>query len=115
MNVVLTPELEQYVQIQIESGRYSSPEEVVVAGVRLLETLSDNSSEVRRLYESYLIEQYRQGKISCGKLGKLLGMSSRWDAEAFLQEKKVDLPYNLDDLAQDTATLQRLRSEGKIS
>ncbi|MGB3768278.1 MAG: UPF0175 family protein [Phormidesmis sp.] len=114
MNVVLTPELENYVRMQIESGRYSSPEEVVGASVRLLETLSDNRLEVRPLYEAYLIEQYRQGEISCGKLGKLLGMSSRWDAEAFLQERGVDLPYSMDDLAQDTATLQRLRDEGKI-
>ena len=114
MNIALSPELEKYVQTQVASGRYRSPEEVLTASMRLLKDFSSDRPEVRPLYEAYLIEQYRKGKVSCGKLGKLLGMSSRWDAEAFLQERGVDLPYNMDDLAKDTATLQRLRAEGKI-
>ena len=82
--------------------------------MRLLKYLSSDRPEIRPLYEAYLIEQYRQGEIRCGRLGKLLGLSSRWDAEAFLYERGVDLPYDKDDLAQDTATLQRLRAEGKL-
>jgi len=37
MNVSLTPELEQFIQSQVESGKYSSADEVIVAGIRLLE------------------------------------------------------------------------------
>lgn len=37
MNVHLTPELEQLVQIRVESGRYNSAGEVVREALRLLE------------------------------------------------------------------------------
>lgn len=37
MNVSLTPKLKQFIQTQIESGKFSSAEEVVIAGIKLLE------------------------------------------------------------------------------
>ena len=37
MNVSLTPELENFVQIEIQSGRYTSASEVVGEALRLLE------------------------------------------------------------------------------
>jgi antitoxin ParD1/3/4 len=37
MNVSLTPELEQFVQTKVESGRYNSASEVVREALRLLE------------------------------------------------------------------------------
>lgn len=37
MNVSLTPELEQFVQAKVESGRYSSASEVVREALRLLD------------------------------------------------------------------------------
>lgn len=37
MNVSLAPELEQFIQTQIESGKYTSVDEVIVAGIKLLE------------------------------------------------------------------------------
>lgn len=37
MNVSLTPELEQFIQSQVESGKYTSADEVILAGIRLLE------------------------------------------------------------------------------
>lgn len=37
MNVSLTPELEQFIQNQVESGKYTSADEVILAGIRLLE------------------------------------------------------------------------------
>ena len=37
MNVSLTPDLEQFVQTKVESGRYSSASEVVREALRLLE------------------------------------------------------------------------------
>lgn len=37
MNVSLPPELEQFIQSQVESGKYTSADEVILAGIRLLE------------------------------------------------------------------------------
>lgn len=37
MNVSLTPELEQFIQAKVKSGRYLSASEVVREGLRLLE------------------------------------------------------------------------------
>lgn len=37
MNVSLTPELEQFIQSQVESGKYTSADEVIMASIKLLE------------------------------------------------------------------------------
>lgn len=37
MDISFTPELEQFIQNQVASGKYASTEEVIVAGVKLLE------------------------------------------------------------------------------
>lgn len=37
MNVSLTPEFEQFIRTQVESGKYASADEVIRAGLRLLE------------------------------------------------------------------------------
>ena len=36
MNISLTPELEQFVQLTVKNGRYSSPSEVILAALQLL-------------------------------------------------------------------------------
>ncbi|NJK69723.1 MAG: type II toxin-antitoxin system ParD family antitoxin [Microcoleus sp. SU_5_3] len=36
MNISLTPELEQFVQLIVKNGRYSSASEAIVAALRLL-------------------------------------------------------------------------------
>ncbi|MEQ9552852.1 MAG: hypothetical protein RIM23_24960 [Coleofasciculus sp. G3-WIS-01] len=36
MNVSLTPELEQFIQRQIDAGKYNSPEEVIIRSIQLL-------------------------------------------------------------------------------
>ncbi|EDX71908.1 hypothetical protein MC7420_5052 [Coleofasciculus chthonoplastes PCC 7420] len=49
MNVSLTPELEQFIQRQVNAGKYNSPEEVVIKGIQLLaimERFSQGSVEV---------------------------------------------------------------------
>lgn len=61
--------------------------------------------------EARCIERYQQGEISVGKLGELLGMASRWDAEAFLQQRNIPLNYDEAELAQDLETIQRLEGE----
>jgi antitoxin ParD1/3/4 len=37
MSISLTPELEQFIQSQVASGKYTSTEEVIIAGIKLLE------------------------------------------------------------------------------
>jgi antitoxin ParD1/3/4 len=37
MSISLTPELEQFIQNQVASGKYASTEEVIIAGIKLLE------------------------------------------------------------------------------
>ncbi|MGI2904578.1 type II toxin-antitoxin system ParD family antitoxin [Tolypothrix sp. VBCCA 56010] len=37
MNISFTPELEQFIQSQVASGKYASTEKVIVAGIKLLE------------------------------------------------------------------------------
>ncbi len=37
MSISLTPELEQFIQNQVKSGKYTSTEEVIIAGIKLLE------------------------------------------------------------------------------
>ena len=39
MNIELTPELEQIIQQQLDSGNYKSIDEVIYAGVKLLDQL----------------------------------------------------------------------------
>ncbi|MBT9316112.1 type II toxin-antitoxin system ParD family antitoxin [Leptothoe spongobia] len=52
MNITLTPELEQFVQTQIDSGKYASATEVLLAGVALLK-------EIDRVYKGRF-EELRQ-------------------------------------------------------
>lgn len=51
MNVSMTPELEQFVQDLVSSGRYNTASEVFRDGLRLLE-----QAERRRLLEKWLTE-----------------------------------------------------------
>lgn len=39
MSIPLTPELERFVQTQVESGRYSSATEVAIAGIAMLKSI----------------------------------------------------------------------------
>ncbi len=52
MNVSLTPELEQFIQSQIESGKYASTDEVILAALRAFE-------ERERIYKGRF-EELRQ-------------------------------------------------------
>ncbi|NEP11562.1 MAG: type II toxin-antitoxin system ParD family antitoxin [Symploca sp. SIO2C1] len=53
MPVTLPPELEQFIQSQVASGKYASVDEVFLAGIKLLE-------ERERLYQGRFAELRRE-------------------------------------------------------
>ncbi len=57
MSISLTPELEQFIQSQIASGKYASTEEVIIAGIKLLE-------ERERIYQGRFEELKRKIAIA---------------------------------------------------
>ncbi len=79
MPITLPPELEQFIQIQVASGKYASVDEVFLAGIKLLE-------ERERLYQGRFKELRREVMVGVeeAEQGELL------DAETVisgLQEK----------------------------
>lgn len=67
MNVSLTPELEQFVQSRVESGRYQTASEVIREGLRLLE----EREQVRELALKELRAKIRRG-VEQADRGELL-------------------------------------------
>lgn len=65
----------------------------------------------RKLLEMIAIAAYQEGSISAGKVRELLGMSTRLEVDAFLQEKGVYLHYNQADFEQDLSTMRRLEQK----
>ena len=61
MNISLTTELEQFIQSQVTSGKYTSSEEVILAGIRLLE-------ERERIYKGRFEELQREIMIGVEQL-----------------------------------------------
>ncbi len=69
----------------------------------------------RKLLEMLVIEAYREGSISAGKLRELLSISTRLEVDAFLKAKGVDLHYDEADLEADRQTHEQLRQSGKLN
>ncbi|MEH1875190.1 type II toxin-antitoxin system ParD family antitoxin [Nostoc sp.] len=61
MNISLTTELEEFIQSQVTSGKYTSNEEVILAGIRLLE-------ERERIYNGRFEELQREIMIGVEQL-----------------------------------------------
>ena len=81
MNTQLPADLEQFVQAKVRSGRFSSPEEAIAAGVRLLRQ-QEEAEEARDL------EGIRQGleDMRAGRTQPL--------AEAFADiRRSLNLPH----------------------
>lgn len=68
----------------------------------------------RRLLETMVVEAYKEGSISVGKVRELLGMNTRLEADAFLKAKEVHLLYDEDDFEADIQTHEELRKEGTL-
>lgn len=64
-----------------------------------------------KLLEILAVEAYRNEILTSAEVGRLLGLSSRWEVDACLKQAKAYLHYTEDDLAQDRQTLQRLREQ----
>ncbi|WP_242017987.1 UPF0175 family protein [Synechocystis sp. FACHB-383] len=64
--------------------------------------------------EITLIEAYKDGSISVGKLRELLGFSTRLEVDNWLKNKGLNLAYDQLDLAADEQTHQELRQQGKL-
>ncbi|HLN31429.1 MAG TPA: type II toxin-antitoxin system ParD family antitoxin [Gemmataceae bacterium] len=67
MNVSLTPELEQFVNQKVESGKYQTASEVIRDGLRLLverEELHQTKLDELRREIAIGIEQADQGKVA---------------------------------------------------
>ncbi len=87
MNVHLTPELEQLVQIRVESGRYNSAGEVVREALRLLE----QRDEVFNLRKDEIRTEIEEG-WQCAKRGEFVDgdeVFDRMDAELELLERSA--------------------------
>ncbi|MDJ0799608.1 MAG: type II toxin-antitoxin system ParD family antitoxin [Calothrix sp. MO_167.B12] len=61
MSISLTPELEQFIQSQVASGKYASTEEVIIAGIKLLE-------ERERIYQGRFEELKQEIAIGLEQL-----------------------------------------------
>lgn len=68
----------------------------------------------RRTLEAIVVEAYRDGTISGGKVRELLGMNTRLEADAFLKAKGIHLAYDKAELEADKQTHEELRGEGKL-
>jgi antitoxin ParD1/3/4 len=85
MNLSLTPEVEQFIQIQLESGKYATAEEVVLAGIKLLE-------EQEKIYKERLEELKREIMIGieASERGEVI------DGEEFFQKMQLHLQQRRD-------------------
>ncbi len=61
----------------------------------------------RHVMEDAAIEGYRAGRVSHRQVGEMLGLDY-WQTESFLKERGVPLNYSAEDLAADTATLDKI-------
>ncbi len=74
---------------------------------------SEFSGEVsRQMLEAYVIENYRQEKMSLGQLAELLDLSID-QANAFLKQRNIPLNYGLDDLGEDFRAVETLLNRRK--
>ncbi|WP_228016739.1 UPF0175 family protein [Synechocystis sp. LEGE 06083] len=64
--------------------------------------------------EITLIEAYKDGSISVGKLRELLGFSTRLEVDNWLKNNGLNLDYDQLDLAADEQRHQELRQQGKL-
>jgi antitoxin ParD1/3/4 len=82
MSISLTPELEQFIQSQIASGKYASTEEVIIAGIKLLE-------ERERIYKGRFEELKREIAIGVEQLERGERLDGREVIEKLRQKNQA--------------------------
>ncbi len=68
-----------------------------------------------KLFEILILEAYRDGTISTGKVRELMGFSTRLEVDSWLQSKGIDLPYTDTDWEADHQTHDLLKREGRLN
>lgn len=64
----------------------------------------------RRMLEHFALDEYKSGQLTHAQLGRLLGFVIPMQTDEFLKRAGVELEYSLEDLRQDSATLERILS-----
>jgi antitoxin ParD1/3/4 len=82
MSISLTPELEQFIQSQIASGKYSSTEDVIIAGIKLLE-------EREKIYKGRFEELKREIAIGVEQLERGERLDGREVIEKLRQKNQA--------------------------
>jgi antitoxin ParD1/3/4 len=82
MNISLTIELEQFIQSQVTSGKYTSSEEVILAGIRLLE-------QRERIYKGRFEELQREIMIGVEQLDRQERLDGREVIEQLRQKNQA--------------------------
>lgn len=67
----------------------------------------------RRVIEALALEAYAEDLLTEHQLGRLLGLPSRFDVEAFLKERRVPSGYSNEDLDEDARRLREAESSGQ--
>lgn len=68
----------------------------------------------RQILEMIVVQAYRDGVISAGKVRQLLGLATRLDVDTFLKQRGAFLHYDQSELEADRKTHEQLRYEGKL-
>lgn len=77
---------------------------------KIAKQLENAWSDVSRgALEAVAFEGYRDGTLSRGQIGQLLGFSL-WETEAFLKQRQAYLQYTEEDLAFDRRALSQEHS-----
>lgn len=63
----------------------------------------------RHALEGFVIEAFRNGKLSSHSVGRILGMADRFEAIEFLSEKGVYPNYTFEDYLKDVENLEKVR------
>lgn len=56
--------------------------------------------------EALAVDAYRAGELTSAQVQQVLGLSSRWETEAFLKERQAYLHYDEDDLDADIRAIR---------
>ena len=78
----------------------------------LAPTLVPGLDPSHAVLEAVGLEAYRLRRIAGYQLGTLLGLPSRWDLHALLNERHIDM-YTVEDFEQDWDTIDEFRKKRK--